>query len=270
MADMGNETDFNADAEDLLMLDSSTVFLEVSAGASESDVAHFYNGSVTLLGDEDNSIDLTGGVVDAADLATAGAEGTWGSWTLTTGSGADTIVSVGGSDTITPGLGADTVTGGGGADVINLSEAVSSADDVVIAALTDGSEVGADEGTFTGFDVITGFVSGVDEIDNNISLAHQEVVVAGTLPTGTASDLTSANYTDMDAVFAFLSDTAVEDLIETDGAYDASGNYTAGVTIAGVGTVIYAIENDATAALAIGEITLLATVDATLIASDFV
>ena len=74
MADMGNETDFNADSEDLLMLDSSTVFLEVSAGASESDVGHFYNGSVTLLGDEDNSIDLTGGVVDAADLATAGRE----------------------------------------------------------------------------------------------------------------------------------------------------------------------------------------------------
>jgi len=269
MADMGNETDFNADSEDLLRLDSSTVFLEVSAGATESDVGHFYNGSVTLLGDEDNSIDLTGGVVDAADLATAGTEGTWGAWTLTTGSGADAIVSVGGSDTITPGLGQDTVTGNGGGDSIVLTEAVSSADTVVYAAVTDGSEVGEDEGTFTDYDVITGFVSGVDTIDNNISLGNQEVVVAGSAATGTTNDLTSANYKDMDSVFAFISDSAVEDLVESDGVYDASSAYTFGVTISGVGTVVYAINNDATAAVAITEIYLLGTVDATLVAGDF-
>lgn len=269
MADMGDETDFNADSEDLLMLQGGTVYLEASAGSGEGDVFHFYSGSVILLGDEDNSIDLTGGVVDAADLATAGTEGTFGSWTLTTGSGADAIVSVGGSDTITPGLGADTVTGNGGGDSIVLTEAVSSIDTVVYAAVTDGSEVGAAEGTFTDFDVITGFVSGVDTIDNNITLANQEVVVAGSAATGTTNDLTSANYKDMDSVLAFINDSAVEDLVESDGTYDASGAYTFGVTISGVGTAIYAINNDATAAVVIGEIYLLGTVNATLVAGDF-
>jgi len=271
LADMGNETDFDADAEDVLLV-GSAVMIEGQADADEGEELTFYNGTVELLGAQDNSIDLTGGVVDAAELAVAGTESTWGSWTLTTGSGADAIVSVGGSDTITPGLGQDTVTGNGGGDSIVLTEAVSSIDTVVYAAVTDGSEVGAAEGTFTDFDVITGFVSGVDTIDNNITLANQEVVVKGTDAGGavTTNNLTSANYTDMDSVLAFINDTAVEDLVDSaGGVYEASKAYTFGVTISGVGTVIYAINNDATAAVAIDEIYLLGTVDATLVAGDF-
>ena len=52
---------------------------------------------------------------------------------------------------------------------------------------------------------------------------------------------TSANYTNHDAVLAFINDGDIEDLIEADGDYDAEAEYFFGVTISGVGTVLYEI-----------------------------
>lgn len=108
-------------------------------------------------------------VLDAAtgDLTITG---NGGGDTLTTNSGTDTIdggtgddviVAGAGDDSITAGTGSDTVTGDDGADIISLSTGT---DRVRYAALTDGSAAGTDNGTFSGYDVVTGFTTGTDDV----------------------------------------------------------------------------------------------------------
>jgi len=92
------------------------------------------------------------------------------------------------------------------------------------------------------------------------------VVVAGSV--GDA-DLTSANYTSADAVLAFFNDDEVEALVAGAGDYEANEDYVAAITISGVGTVIYEIVDATVTDLTTTEISLVATVDATMVIGDF-
>lgn len=244
----------------------------------------YYQGSITLRGDDNDVVTLGSTVtLDAADLPTAGTEGVFGAWTITTGDGGNTITGSNGIDTITSnggddsvlggagndiiavGNGADTIDGGEGGDSIRLLESVSSADVIEYGVVGEGSAAGAEEGTFSGFDVITGFTTLVDHIDYNVAVTDT-VVVAGTVG---AADLTAANYKSADAVLAFFNDADVEDDVAGAGDYEAGEDFVVAVTIAGVGTVVYEIVDATAATLAVDEISLIATVDATMVADDF-
>ncbi|MDA8883346.1 calcium-binding protein [Planktomarina temperata] len=215
--------------------------------------------------------------------------GNGGADVITTNAGVDTIDGGDGADNITAGAGADTVTGGEGADgiialggdSIILTEATSAADNVVFNALTSGSAVGAGAGTFTGFNVVTGFATSVDDLvfdDGTTALnaftdtvaggdiivtAGGASVVASTAATTATNDLALANIADVDSVVAFLSD----------GAYTTTGagdfNIVA-VTFDDF-TAVYSVTDAVTGGdIAASEITMIATVDEVLVLGDMI
>ena len=166
-----------------------------------------------------------------------------------------------------------------GGDTIDLTESTSAADNVVFAAITSGSAAGAAAGTFSGFNVITGFVTTVDDIvfDSGTAFNQDTVdtavignaagdsqVVLSTAAATAANDLTMSNYTDVDTVVAFMND----------GGYTDSNTGTADVSSVAVTftdfTAIYAVNNDNTDAVTAAELTLVATVDEVLVTGDIV
>jgi len=169
------------------------------------------------------------------------------------------------ADTITTGVLADTIDGGEGGDTINVGSDDEAADVVVYDVVGEGSAGGVAGTAYSGFDVITGFETTVDHIDYNATV-DDTVVIAGTVGD---SDLTSANYTDDEAVLAFFNDDEVEDAIAGAGDYEANEDFVVAVTIADVGTVIYEIVDATVGTLDTSEIALVATVDATMVAGDF-
>ena len=104
--------------------------------------------------DNENSVNVSN-VLDAEDNDTAGAEGTFGSWTVDNGEGNDTVVGSAGVDTITTNDGGDSITGGAGNDVISSG---AGADSVAGGAGNDNITV-AD-----GADTVAGG-AGADAID---------------------------------------------------------------------------------------------------------
>lgn len=199
--------------------------------------------------------------------------GSDGADTLNGGAGSDILKGGKGNDTLIGGEGSDHIVGGAGADTINLAETTSVADYVVYEAFTDGSAAGAAAGTFTGYDVITGFKAGTDKLvfDSNYQFdnAVDSAIVNGAVfvkasdaATDAAKDLTAADITNVDKVVAFLAEAGV--------AYTASNaaNDVVAITF-GDNTALYAI-NDATGnGVTADEIKLLGTVDAVLTATDF-
>ena len=154
----------------------------------------YYQGSITIAGDDGDTVTLgSTAILDAAALdgtgQTTGSAGTFGSWSITTGAGADTItgspgadtittvagadtiVGGAGNDTITSGNGADTVTPGLGTDSVVLTESVSAADIVIINTDPETATEGdsemvtvSGEGNNVGEDTITTFTTGTDTI----------------------------------------------------------------------------------------------------------
>ena len=258
-------------------------------------------GNLTLVGSDminqftggTGNDTLTGG--DAADVLNAGngtntITGGAGADALTGGTGVDTInggadgdtITAGtGNDVITAGEGTDVVNGGAGADTIDLTETTSAADNVLVVALTDGGAAGTAAGTFTGFDVITGFTTGTDDIvfdgntngDDTVDTAiftgaggADEVVVAATLAVTASNDITISNYTSVDQVVNYINDLIangnyVPDSTSTDLFVVTIGSGTSGTS------VLYAVVDDG-AAVDATEITLIATVNGVLTATD--
>jgi len=205
-----------------------------------------------------------------------------------TGTGnADTINGNGGADDITGGAKADTLNGGEGADeilaaggdTIDLTETTSAADNVVFAAVTAGSAAGVAAGTFSGFNVIKGFATTVDDlvfdagaafnqdtVDTDIigNAAGNVQVVKSTAATTDSKDLTMDTYTNVDKVVDFLND----------GGYTDPNSGTADVSSVVVTfddfSVVYAISNNATDAIIASEVTMVATVDEVLVSGDIV
>jgi len=155
---------------------------------SEGDVATYYNGSITLAGDDDNTVVIGNQSLLDTALPTPGSASVYGAWTITTGAGGDTITGSrgadnitsndgadsvlggAGNDTLTVGNGADTVSGGAGNDSVVLTESVSSADVILISSDVEAetSDSGFDEAESgvidRGQDTITSFTAGVDTI----------------------------------------------------------------------------------------------------------
>ena len=218
--DIDSETDVTVDTTSTnLIVVNSTTHVEVgdSEAAANSDI-DFYQGSVTLAGDNEDTVNVSN-VLDAAELDTAGTEGVFGSWTITTsegndtitgsagadtissndggdtivagagnddvtaGDGADSVTGGAGNDTLRAGNGADTVGGGAGVDSILLSESVSAADVVefssVVGTSSDSGAVAASSGFIdSGQDTVTTFTAGVDTIE--ITATAVESFVHGT------------------------------------------------------------------------------------------
>jgi Ca2+-binding RTX toxin-like protein len=93
--------------------------------------------------------------------------------TIDGGAGADVIVGGAGADSITGGLGGDTITGGVGADIIILTESTSAADDLIYTASMFSE----------GGDIVTGFVSGSDDLSFEDDIMGDNTSDAATLKT---------------------------------------------------------------------------------------
>ena len=68
----------------------------VEIADSEADVSTYYSGSITLGGDDANTVTIgaTQTLLDTA-LPTPGSDSVYGSWSVTTGAGGDTITGSG-------------------------------------------------------------------------------------------------------------------------------------------------------------------------------
>jgi Ca2+-binding RTX toxin-like protein len=188
----GSEVIIDAEAAgDLVNIGTNTKISVLTVGETSGS---YYQGSITIAGDDGDTVTLgSTAILDASALdgtgQTTGSAGTFGSWTITTGAGADTITgspgadtitTVAGNDTITGGAGNDSITSGNGADTVTpgtgtdsviLTESVSSADIVIIntdpETATEGDSefvTASGEGNNTGEDTITTFTAGVDTI----------------------------------------------------------------------------------------------------------
>lgn len=253
-------------------------------------------GDDTVTGGDAADV-LSAGAGDNTVIGGAGADAittTTGDDTIDGGDGGDTILSGSGDDNITAGEGADGIIASTGADTIVLTETTSAADNVQFVTVGDGAAAVALGGTFTGFDVITGFTSGTDDlvfdagvanvddtVDTTVTQTNQAagvatnvtdvVVVAGSAATIAANDLTASNYTSVDAVLNFFNDAGSSVTANLDAS--AAGDYDIVAVTIGSGasafTAVYAVEDD-DGAVDATEITLLGTVDATLVAGDII
>jgi hypothetical protein len=141
-----------------------------------------------------------------------------------------------------------------------LTEATSSVD-TLSTAQGDGSAVGASEGTFTGFDIVTGFVVAKDlfGIDGD---AAQEVFASDAATTA-GNDLSTADFADVDSVVSFIADIVTNET----SVMDTAAITTLAITFDDF-TAVYLVDNDDTTAPTAGEIELLATVDAVLTTTE--
>ena len=269
-------------AMDGATLDASNFVSDSTIGITNT-VAAIAGVSLTVTGTAFNDVlagdDVADAIVGGAgdDAITAGA----GADEINAGAGADTVDGEGGADTITAGEGADGVIAEGG-DTIVLTETTSAGDNVIVQVVTAGSAAGAAAGTFTGFNVITGFTSLTDDIvfDDGTTAANiftdtiaagDEVaqssdVYASTLATGTDNDLTLANIADVDEVLAFLNAAGVAHVGAVNGDVDVIA-----VTFADSTAVYTVTDADITDGnIVAGELTFVATVDEVLVAGDLV
>jgi hypothetical protein len=210
---------------------------------------------------------------------------TTGTDTITGGDGADIVRSGAAVDTITLGEGADIVASGGGGDIINLTETTSAIDVVQIVALTDGSAAGTIGGTFTGFDVVTGFTidgtaddllvfdtgvsnanMGNDTVDGAVATVNAKGVHAGTAANGTTNDITATNYTSADAVVNFYNDAGSGVATNNTGVDIIAVTMGSGT---GAFSAVYALTDD-NGTLDATEVMLLGTVDATLTTAEII
>ena len=123
---------------DLILSGAQELVIVGDSEGAASDVK-FYSGSVTLVGNDANTVNVSNTLQDA--------EGDFGSWTVSTGTGNDTITGSEGSDTLTTTAGANTVTAGDGNDNVTTG---GGADTVLGGAGNDTIAVGAGADTVGG------------------------------------------------------------------------------------------------------------------------
>jgi len=186
IADMDVDTTVDTTSTNLLVVNTNT---HIEVGDSESAAASdikFYQGTITLRGDDENTVNISN-VLDAAQLDTAGTSGVYGSWTVTTGDGNDTITGGAGADTITAGDGGDSIIGAAGNDLIYAG---AGADTITGGDGNDYIETGngadtVDAGAGDDSIVLTESVSSADVVifnadaDEGTSDSGQETVTSG-------------------------------------------------------------------------------------------
>jgi len=188
--------------------------------------------------------------------------------TINAGGGIDTINGGAGDDTVTAGEGADIIDLNAGADTLDLTEATAAGDDVTLNQ-GDGSAVDTSGGTFADFDVITGFSSGTaatnDDLDVTAAGNGTIQVVSQNNATTATNDLADGSHTDADAIRDFFNDSGM-----TFGAAAANDHDIVAVTFSDY-TAVYLVDDaDGDNVVDVGEIELLAHVDAVLVANDLI
>ena len=256
---------------------STTLINQITTGAGNDTITGGAAADVIAAGNGTNSVTAGGG----NDTITTGT----GADTIDAGAGSDVVISGTGNDSITAGEGIDYILAGAGADTIVLTETTSAADNVQFVAVTEGSAAGVAAGTFSGFNVITGFTTGTDDLvfDSNVTndntgiqndtiqtdiLAGTVFVVAGSAAVNALNDIDATNYTNVDQVVNFYSDLIVANTITADGTNADLLAVTFG-TGANAMTALYHITDDG-AGLDATEVMLIATVDATLVGTDII
>jgi len=210
---------------------------------------------------------------DGAGIVISGA----GHDTITTGDGADIVVSGAGHDIITTGAGADIIFSGEGDDIITAGAGAdiidSGAGNDRIALGADGGDIdtvifGANAAT-NGSDTITQFTTGVDKLN----LAAMTTQTATTAVTG-ALTVTAGNVYFLDSVVTGAADSVAESAAQL----QAGATW----TNASNGVVAFFIVTDANSSaiyqylesggdgITAGELTLMATVDTRIEATDLV
>jgi len=242
-----------SDSIDIAEIDMSG--LTAARAADDIDIDLTQIDAAVLLGGQ--AITYTGW--NGVDNVVATANGD----TISTGAGADNITGGAGDDTITTGGGIDAVDAGAGADTIDLTEATEAVDTLTMDQ-GDGSDVGTAAGTFADFDVITGFTTTSDIIDvSGIAGIDAEIIVSQNGATTASNDLADGDHTDVDAVVAFLNDDATNNASLVDGDIDVVA-----ITFSDY-TALYLVDDaGAVGDILVGEVELLATVDAILVAAD--
>jgi len=222
--------------------------VEVGDSESAADSAiDFFQGSVTITGDSEHTVNISN-VLDDTALDVAEDEGDYGSWTVNTGEGNDTITGSAGADTITSNDGADSITAGGGNDVITSGDG----DDTVLGGtgndtLTVGN--GADTvGGGAGVDsiVLTESVSSADVVEFTVDADGAEADVGAA--TSDSTQVTEAgaagkgNDTGQDTITAFTTGTDTIKITATNVLKFAHGTN----TDLGTGTSTGGVSDDVT------------------------
>ena len=241
-------------------------------------VANEGTGAVTInAGKGNDTVDVAGGVAAHKVYGEAGDDtltGGAGAETLSGGDGADLINAGAGANIISGGEGIDAIAGGADVDTVDLSETTSAADSFTYTAQGEGSAAGTAGGTWSGFDVVTGFVAGTDTVrfDSNHSDGIADVdalatavtaknVLASTAATNNALDLADADYTDVDKVVSFLADAHTTVASQLDVMAITFSNFTA----------VYILDNaGADTVAAATDLELLGTFDAVLTTADLI
>jgi len=234
-----------------------------------------WNGAAETNG----TFSVTGGA--AGDTITGGSLAD----TISGGAGADSLVGGAGGDSLTGGEAADTITGGAGDDAIVLTETTAASDKVIFSGATTALN-GAD--TITGFKAgdTTGDVLAFTSLTTPLANANTGTAITLATTVALATEGTSiavannkvyvaqvanvANVNSAANLLTALTDTGVLD------AVDVAASSTAFLVLSGADNTttayVYGIVNDATAAVALGEISLVGTItldSTTLTTSNF-
>lgn len=246
----------------------ATVSTDTTTIGNSYEVLHVTALDNAIVSGASTQLNLDGSlIVNAANIISVTGGG--GADTIIGGAGADTIVGGAGADVLTSGLGADSITAGTGDDTITLTADGAAVDTVVFSGATLA---------LNGADTITGFTLAADvlKFSSLTSGALSTTITAGTMATaaalateGTTIALTNnkvfvaqvalvAGIDTAAEVITALTDTGVMD------ALDVAASATAFLVVSGADSsttaYVYGIVNDATAAIATGELVLVGTI----------
>ena len=112
IADMDGDVEVDTTSADLLNI--STQYVQVGDSEGEASAIKYYSGSVILRGDDEHEVNASNTLADA--------EGDFGAWSITTGTGNDTVTGSEGADTITTLAGGDTITANDGNDIVSAGD----------------------------------------------------------------------------------------------------------------------------------------------------
>ena len=212
-------------------------------------------GADTISGAGGNDV-LTGGA--GADTLNGGADND----TLNGGTGGDTLNGDAGNDTIDGDTGADTITGGAGNDTITLGGSDAAADTVVFGANAAGN----------GNDTITEFETGTDKLNVDAMTTETATTAWTGSITPAAGKVYFLSFDDAGAAVAVETAAQVATKL-TASAVVADSTVTAFIVVVDEtegNAAVYSWTDAGSNEVVVGELTLMATIDAQLVAGDII
>ncbi len=279
-----NASDLQITVEGLTSFHSNDINAIVTAGGG-GDALTGGNGDDSLTGAA-GADTLNGGygkdVLDLSqdDSANDVGNGNGGNDSITAGSGADTLNGGAGADTLVGGAGIDSLTGGTGDDTF-VTNATAVANRDVVADFEDAGAVVGDVIQLTAAETTDGTLAGVKPVVTQITLAavgntqnYDIASVATTAQTDVYEFTVTSGNGDLSA--ATNGSELVKDVASAGSAVLTAAASTEAYIIAydDTSAYIYHLSNDGTAAVAVGEILLIATIAnvtaGALVAEDFI